>query len=338
MTRRLKKWCTWGAVGCMMMMGAMATSCINEDLSDCGWDYEVVYSLQLHTNLHDHIEQEMTSARERELGKRLRAKLSDVFVEHAHDISLAFYESDSTCACFEEHEPNAASASFSIYLPVKEYMHLAVANHRKTGTCAELVDVDYAHTAALRHPAYETRNSQQVGLFSARLPMEIEYRKNTHHANLYMINCASAVIINPNDVQYTSVQAQIVGTADCFIVRDSLYTFPQTECPVQAEQLADTGSELLCLYAVSLPSRDQAVRSRVDEEHEAAWQYRIYVTLADGSITESTLHIKEPLQAGGLHILRVSINPQGAIIPDDPSVGVSIELDWKQGGVFEPEM
>lgn len=337
MTRRLEKWYTWGAMGCMMVLGTMVTSCINEDLSDCGWDYEVIYSLQLHTSLHDHIEQEMTSARERELGNRLKEELSDVFVEHAHDISLAFYEPDSTCSYFEEHVPNAASASFSIYLPVKEYMHLAVANHRKADN-VELVDIDYVHTAALRHPENEVRSSQQVGLFSARLPMEVEYRKTTHHANLYMINCASAVIINPNDVQYTSVQAQVVGTANHFIVRDSLYNFPQSESPVQAEQLADTGSELLCLYAVSFPSRDQAVRSRADEAHEAAWQYRIYVTLADGSITESTLHIKEPLQAGHLHILSVSINPQGAIIPDDPSVGVSIELDWKQGGVFEPEM
>ena len=56
MTRRLEKWYTWGAMGCMMVLGTMVTSCINEDLSDCGWDYEVIYSLQLHTSLQDHIE------------------------------------------------------------------------------------------------------------------------------------------------------------------------------------------------------------------------------------------------------------------------------------------
>ena len=62
-----------------MGLTLMAASCIDEDLSDCGKDYQIVYSLNLHTDLQTYIDQELTSARERELGKRLKAALSDVF-------------------------------------------------------------------------------------------------------------------------------------------------------------------------------------------------------------------------------------------------------------------
>ena len=81
-----------------------------------------------------------------------------------------------------------------------------------------------------------------------------------------------------------------------------------------------------------------AVRSRAEDEHEAAWQYRVYVTMPDGRVTESVLYVKDPLKAGRMHIIKASLNDQGGVIPDDPEVGVSIELDWKEGGIFNPEL
>ena len=341
MARIREMWRTWSAWTGVMGLTLMAASCIDEDLSDCGKDYQIVYSLNLHTDLQTYIDQELTSARERELGKRLKAALSDVFVEHAHDVSLAFYTTDSVCSHYEEHAPDAASASFSIYLPVEEYMHLAVANHgvADNGVCMERTD--YAPHACVQYTAPvsdEMYPSHRTGLFSARLPMEVSDVNQTFYANLYMTNSASALVINPNGVQVNGLEGCVAGTAHCFSVRDSLYTFPATNLSVCAERLADTGSQLLCLYAVSFPSRDVAVRSRAEDEHEAAWQYRVYVTMPDGRVTESVLYVKDPLKAGRMHIIKASLNDQGGVIPDDPEVGVSIELDWKEGGIFNPEL
>lgn len=331
-------WHTKGTWSCLVGLALMATSCIDEDLSDCGNDYEIVYSLKLHTTLQTYIDQELVTLRERALGQRLKSALSGVFVEHAHDVSLAFYGADSTCAHYEEHAPDAASASFSIYLPVKEYMHLAVANHGVATNDVLLANTNHASHAGVYYVSADTLYSQTTGIFSARLPMEVSHKDETYYANLYMLNSASALVINPNRVEISSLRGYVAGMAYGFNVRDSLYSYATTDMPIRAERLADTGSELHCLYTVSLPSRNQAVRSRATDEHESTWRYVVYVTLPNGRVTESELFVKDPLKAGRMQIIKASLNDQGGVVPDDPEVGVSIELDWNQGGVFNPEL
>lgn len=327
---------TWA---CAAALSAVAVGCIDEDLSDCGHDYEVNYTLRLETTLDVHVDQELTTQLERELGTRLKAALAGVFDEHAHDVSLLFYGEDSTCVHAEYNEPNASTASFSIYLPINEYMHLAVANSGVAQNNVDISERTWAPHAHLHSVKTDTMPSHTTGIFSTRMPMHVQDYDQAFHAHLYMQNCATVLVIDPKEMEIAHVEAVALGMAHEFALRDSLYRYPTNDIPVRAVRMDDTGSRLMCLYTVSFPSRDEAPDSRAGEDVTAAiWHYKVSVTLPDGKMTESTLHFNEPIKAGGLKIVKASLNDQGAIVPNDPEVGVSVELDWNQGGVFNPEL
>ena len=59
--------------------------------------------------------------------------------------------------------------------------------------------------------------------------------------------------------------------------------------------------------------------------------------MTNGSVTESILGIKKPLRAGQLKIIKGRVRPDGGIdVTSDADVGVSVSLDWKPGGNYEP--
>ena len=71
---------------------------------------------------------------------------------------------------------------------------------------------------------------------------------------------------------------------------------------------------------------------------EPLWEYIAYVTLEDGSVTKTTLTIKEPLLAGELKIIKAHMNPKGEVLPSDVNVGCSVTLDWSPGVNIETEL
>ena len=58
----------------------------------------------------------------------------------------------------------------------------------------------------------------------------------------------------------------------------------------------------------------------------------------DGTVTESILYIDRPLQAAQLRIIKARLKADGSLQPESQEVGVSVTLDWKQGGTYEPEL
>lgn len=313
------------------------TGCIDEDLSDCGTDYRMSYSIQPSESLHKTIANELTTTRERELAVRLEDALSDIFTDRAHDLALSFYTTDSVLTHHEKHRPEANSASFTIYLPQKQYIHTAVANEETDpAICADLNQ--HAGQACLQYFSLEdTLPSHTTGIFTARRLMDAKGEEADLHTILYMQNCASALVINPGYIETKSIWGYVEGTATGFQTGDSTYRFAEKALPLKANTLADTGSDLKCLYAVSFPSRD-GTRNIRENRKENCWNFLVYVTLPNGKTTETRLYMKEPLQAGDMQIIKAAINDQGGIIPDNPQVGVSIELDWKPGGTFNPEV
>jgi hypothetical protein len=58
----------------------------------------------------------------------------------------------------------------------------------------------------------------------------------------------------------------------------------------------------------------------------------------DNTTTETVLHIKEPLRAGQLKIIKARVGENGQIESETPNVGISVTLDWKKGGTYNPEL
>lgn len=315
-------------------------SCIDEDLSECGHDYRVDYSVRLRTNITTEISTELVTPTEQAFGGRLQGVLKDVFTDHARDIYLAFYTDDNNLSQHEQHQMDASEASYTLYLPVKDYKHLALAN----ADAEPLVAIDgkpNLKTLALQQQDADTIGSHSVGLFSARLPMHVEDRNQDFDVTLYMQNCASCLVLSPGDAQPDKVWGYADGFANGFDADDSTYVFSR-KTVVRESLLRDESARLYGLYAATFPSRDSApslTPSAAEGSKESASLWRIYVYVKiNGKITQTTLSVAEPLRAGQLRIIKGIIKPDGSIATNTQSVGVSVKLDWKPGGQHDIEV
>lgn len=326
--------------GIRLAMAALLTavtlaSCIDEDLSECGHDYRIDYSVRLRTNITTEISAELTTPTEQAFGGRLQDALKDVFTDHARDVYLAFYTDDGSLSQHEQHQMDASEASYTLYLPVKDYRHIALAN----ADAEPLVAIDGKaglKTLALQQDA-DTIDSHSVGLFSARRPMHVEDRDQDFDVTLYMQNCASCLVLSPGDNRPDEVWGYADGFADGFEADDSTYVFDRNTV-VRERLLRDEATGLYGLYAATFPSRATAPEvSPLRRASGALWRIYVYVRM-NGKITQTTLSVAEPLCAGQLRIVKGVIKSDGSIATNTQSVGVSVKLDWKPGGQHDIEV
>ena len=331
----------------LVLMAAIFTGCslVDEDLSDCGTEYSLNYELTLVTNVSTEIstQLETTLSTELELSAALalREYLKNIFTDYAHDVDLSFYDvvEDSVRLHHEEHIMNANQSSYTLYIPVRKYMHTALANLTENAV-VQVVDGDYCHREKLQQVVQDTLNSHTTGLFSARQYMDIQEGVDQNfEVRLYMANSATAILVDTTGSHIRDLKVFATGFATDFSVCDSLYRFNAS--PVfRMDKLKLTEDGGCCFASVHFPSRgveDTKIiidgdDSFVDASSESAlWQLKAYVTMEDGTVTESILGINEPLRAGELKILKGKVVGNGAILPSDPTVAVSITLDWSEG-------
>ena len=324
----------WLTVGC---------STIDNDLSDCGNSFEMDYELRLVTNMTTELQTQLTTMTELSVADALRMHLKDIFTDFAHDVDLSFYdtEGDLNRLLHEQHIMDANQSSYTLTLPMRKYMHLAIAN---------IVDNDVVSLKGDEHSASSTLQqadgqltdgkeilpSHTTGLFTARQPMEVlSGVDQTFNVRLYMANSAAALVLDPKGQSYSDLKVYATGFADSFYNRDSTYIFTDTSPLVIAEQVA-TDCELLCFCSVNFPSRDAmpAPAKTRAEVNPSLWQLKVYLTKPDGSITETILNIDEPLKAGNLKIIKGELDAEGAVRPYNSTVGVSVTLNWNNGGEY----
>lgn len=338
---------------------ALMTSCIDEDLSGCGADHGINYTLRLQASLHTSITTELNLAHEQDVARRLEDALSNIFTDRATDIDLSFY-AEQQLAHQEAHFPNASESSFTIYLPVADYRHLAVANT----TFEPLVSMEGRNNEAtlkLMQQAADTIDSHNIGIFTARKRIKMEDRSQTFDVTLYMQNCSAALVLDHNGHAPEELFAYVKGLACEFNINDSTYNH-QRSCVTRTHRF-DEGNYTTC-YTTGFPSVSSLTRNLVNEEGEngkgkmeneerkgenplltrgegdekpGLWQMNVYVK-EDGKYTESILHVHEPLKAGTLKIIKARIGDNGQIVTDAPEVGVSVVLDWKPGGDHNVEI
>jgi hypothetical protein len=320
-------------------------------MRDCGTEYSLDYELTLVTNVSTEIatELETTLSTDLELSAALalREYLNNIFTDYAHDVDLSFYDvvEDSVRLHHEEHIMDANQSSYTLYIPVRRYMHTALANLTKDPVI-QVVDGDYCHREKLQQMDQDTLNSHTTGLFSARQYMDIQEDVDQHFdVHLYMVNSATAILVDTTGSHIRELKVFATGFATDFSVADSLYHF--NAAPVfRMDRLPLTENGGCCFASVHFPSRNpEDTKSVLDsddvfvttEAESALWQLKAYVTMADGTVTESILGVGEPLHAGELKILKGKVLTNGAIQPDDPTIGVNVTLQWNSGIVIDVE-
>jgi hypothetical protein len=335
---------------------------IDDELGECKQktqNYELNYELRLVTNMTTELSTQLGLVTDVKLSTALKNHLSDIFTDYAHDVDLSFYDVDGDSARLQhdQHIMDANQHSYTLYLPMRQYMHLAVANVVKNPVVG-ISDDEYCHISRLatvtsNGSVPDTIDSHNTGLFTARLPMEVLGNVDqTFNVHLYMANCAAALVIDPQGLDISSLKVYTTGFATEYSICDSCYVFAAKSPIVRTTKLTTDDGDV-CFVSVNFPSREPAAsgapqyrsttRSIIETEEpfiseddaSTLWQFRAYITNSDGTITESVLSLRQPLRAGQLKIVKAFVNPDGSVRTDNPTVGVSVTLDWKQGTDFD---
>lgn len=348
----MMKWCN--IVGLLLVMALAVAfhgcSVIDEDLSDCGDELRLDYDMHLVTNLNIELETQLDPKDDATLFKNLRDYLSAIFVDFAHDVDISLYDvqGDSTRLHHEKIIMDANQMFCTLYVPRRDYMHTAVANLEKNGVTV-LEGDDYCHKAVLRQSQGETIQPHKTGIFTAReLIRMIEEGNQIITVRLFMANCAAALVLDTSAASLKDLKVLSTGFASRFNVADSSYVFAANPQKIQTDKIETGKSNQQCFCTVNFPSRladDTSADTRTiivttepfdsKQAKKALWQFLVYATLQDGTVVESALSVKIPLHAGEFKIIRGEVQPDGAVMCEDASVGISVTLNWKEGNEHE---
>jgi hypothetical protein len=319
----------WLTVGC---------SSIDDDLSDCGNNYELQYELQLVTNMEEELQTQLTTQVEASVAAALQEHLKDIFNDFAYDIDLSFFDVDGQLGRLhhEQHMMNDNKKSYTLYMPMREYRHLALANLQQNSWLT-LTGEDNSNTMMLQQVQNEPVQSHQTGIFAARTNMDVmEDQNQPFHVNLYMVNCAAVLLLESRGHDANDVSVASTGFATGYNVDDNTYTFSDNPPLVNADRVDVEEPSALCYCTVTFPSSETPNPSLASSPgEEVYWQFIVHVKNADGTTTETILRVDEPLLAGQLKIIKAYIDSDGAVRPYDSTVGVSVTLDWNGGANYE---
>ncbi len=323
-----------GSKALLLVLTLLLSGCssIDEDLSDCGSEYEMEYKLCLETDINTELQSQLDQQTDGQVADALYNHLKNIFSDVAYDIDLSFYDTgkEGTLLQNKELEMGTNERSYTIFLPAHEYRHAAIANLANNHQVVKEGEKQ-SYTLALHQELPDTVDSHESGLFTGRADLDVKENENqSFQVDLYMANSAAAMVIDRQGIEVKEIKVFTTGFASGFNVNDSTYTFEKTS-PIVRTTSVDTGTDQLCFCSVNFPSRDKA------DGDEALWEYRVYVTLADGSVTETILSVKEPLGAGKLKVVQCTLCADGSLTTSNPSVGVSVTLEWKEGGTYEPD-
>jgi len=315
-------------------------SLVDEDMSDCGTEYHLDYELRLVTNMTTELETQVSTSTEASVSQALRDYLSNIFTDYAHDVDLSFYDVtlDSARLHHETHFMDANQSSYTLYIPVRHYMHLAAANIANNETVTLQGD-EKCPTAMFSQVTKDTLPSHRTGLFSARLPMDIKEGVNqSFDVRLYMANCAAALVLDTLNSDVEDVKVFAKGFATDFVLRDSTYLYRHSPL-IKADNLKLDEPGYMCFATVNFPSKVEDTKTVIDSDDPFVtdvdagplWSMCVYVTTKEGTVTETVLDVSCPLFPGQLKVISAVVHEDGTLESWDQNVSVSIQLDWHPG-------
>ncbi len=319
-----------------------ACSIIDDDLSMCGEELVIDYQVQLHTELDLQLQTDLSLTEETPVREALQKLWEPIFTDKAKDIDLRFFLGSTDILKYRIQEViNDNRSSYTIRLPKDDYMHLALANIADNRQ-VHLSGADHAATMILSLPESGTVSPLNTGVFTARLPMNVNDTVRRFDVHLYMVTAAVALVIDTTLCDsLESLSSVMNGSACTFAVQDSVFSYARP-CVLKMEDVpvgsgqglprkavrGEQSNLFACQATVGLPTQD-----------DQSWTITCVATLEGNRHTTSTLTIAEPLKAGTLRIIKLTMEGNGAVKPNvGQQVGATVTLDWKSGGEHEIEI
>jgi hypothetical protein len=322
-----------------------ACTLINDDLSVCGEELVVDYQVQLHTDLNMQLQADLSLEAEAQVRSSIEDWLKPVFTDKAHDVDLRFYSTENDEQKYRINEEiNDNRSSYIIHLPHHNYVHLALANIMDNNEL-RLLNGEHSETMELRLKNSMLASSLNTGVFTARLPMEVN--DTTTHFEVHLSMMVAAVVLVVDTTRCAalhSLNATMKGSATGFSVRDSIYyydaspVFVMEHIAMKDDSPSAPASRRTACSEPANPYRCTGLVCLPTEEGKT-WSVDAVATLQDNKHTTTTLTIDDPLLAGSLRVLSVRMDSTGALRPKEgQQVGVSVQLDWKEGGEHEIDL
>ena len=335
-----------------VLLAWLAASCslIDDDLSDCG--FEVNYELRLITNIQTKLQTQLQTDLELQtnlkLTAALRKHLETIFRDYADDVDLSFYDvaGDSVRLEHDQHDMNGSEEQYTLNIPRRHYMHLATANVKQERS-VETIDDNYCHPSHMKQLGGDTIPSHTTGLFTARYDMDIKDSvSQTFNVHLYMANSATVLVVDTLGSGVKGMEVYATGFATSYHIADSAYTYVDAPPIVRSNRVDANDRQYACFTTVNFPSRNELAypaRTAInrapgddDDTQPGLWEFHLYTTTATGSVTRSVLRSYEPLHAEQVLVVHVKLDANGTPYTDNPTMGVSVTLDWKKGGEYNP--
>ena len=318
------------------------TAChgIDDDLSDCGKDVDLLYRMCLITNMETEIDSVLCEAGDQPVADALRQTMRAYFSDKGHDLDLSFYDrlNGGTRLLQQSKDMGGATqASYTIYLEQADYRHTAVANLAGNGVTSWL-SPEWMERSKIQNQQNDTIDSHQTGFFTGRYNVLVgkDGDRLTGVVDMYMANDAAAVVIDTAGVKIEGMKAYIEGLGNSFQPSDSLFAHNKPQV-VRTHLLPVSAGTEVCYYGMGFPSPDvPATRVTPSEAKEGSyWSMTLFVWMPDGSITRNDLYVHEPLKAANLKIIKLKMEPTGEVTTVDAEVAVSVQLNWEDGLHFE---
>lgn len=340
MIKQCKKSRLWGnwrmVLGAALLPWAL-TSCIDEDLSDCGKDYAIEYRLQLSASLRMSLDEQLTTPVEQQLASALKADLADIMTDKAKVMDLSFFKfDDGSVARHMSMEPDASSLAVTVYMDKGAYHNIALAATHSIDEVSISGASSYSAISLRQMPA-DTLDAHSAAIYMGYCMMNVD-ESGRFYVPLYMMNAVPVLVVNPAGSPAKAVAAYTRGVSAGLLCADS--TFVGNNRTVIRTHITEGGG-LKAFHTVCFPSADIPVVRNADDPTESAgsiWEMDLYTQLPDGKYVKNTLYMKNPLKAGEMQVIKVKLTDSGEVVSDNPEVGVSVELDWKPGGDHDIEM
>lgn len=316
-------------------------SCIDEDLSECGANFAVEYRMELSTSLRLSMDEQLTSPAEKELAAALKKNLSHILTDKARFMDLSFFETNKGgVAKHLELRPEANTLSMTIYLDRGNYDNMALAATSMTDGLRIAESGNY-QTISLRQEDADTVDAHSAALYRGATHMAISANESDRfYVPLYMQNAVPVLVINPDNSQAQVLGTYVRGMSTGMRCADSVFVMDR---PAVNRTVRTQAGGLMAFHTVCFPSGSQTeeISRQADNPENTEgdeWQIDVYTRLPQGKYVKNVLHVKNPLLAGEMQIIKVKLTEEGEVTADDPEVGISVELDWKPGNDFDVEM
>lgn len=318
-------------------------SLIDEDITGCNNQVRLTYELRLDPEIIQELEDELDLHADEDIRGMLKEYIDGVFTNYARDVDLFFYDTNEPMDCLRSmsEKMNSSSNTYSISMPVRSYMHTAIANVKVSENVHLSGQENYASCWMEHEQVDGYYYPQRSGLFTAKRRLDIGMKANQRfRIRLGMANSATALILDTGKAtNVTDIRVEVEGMAVAFNPVDSTYLYDDKA--VFATEEFSTGYKH-CYAAVHFPSHDAV---EVDEEEDTkateyddddnlerkTWRWYVYATLKDGSVTRSTLEMRPSVQAGQLKIRNAFVKDEGEVGSNEVDVSITVKLDWKPG-------